>query len=191
MKPFNAMHNRWHLSLAANIIHSGGIIAYPTEAVYGLGCDPLNPEAVQHLLELKNRPTHKGFILIAADFVQLRPYVGHLSQTILQRIKKSWPGHTTWLLPANPDVPFWIRGDHSTVAVRVTEHPLAAALCRAADCALISTSANITGHTAARSALEVRRKFRGSIDYFLHGKTGHQKTSSEIRDSASDNIIRP
>lgn len=182
---------RWHVHRAAAIVRGGGVIAYPTEAVYGLGCDPLNPAAVQRLLRLKQRSMHKGLILIAAAFGQLQPYLGEIDDAMRRRIDRTWPGHVTWLLPAHPDLPRWIRGAHPTVAVRVTAHPLAAALCRVAGSALVSTSANSARRTPARTAMDVRRQFRDTLDYILPGATGPHTAPSEIRDAATGKVIRP
>ncbi|MBP8284057.1 MAG: Sua5/YciO/YrdC/YwlC family protein, partial [Chromatiaceae bacterium] len=116
------------LRLAAHWIKAGGVVAYPTEAVYGLGCDPWNGEATRRILTLKQRPESKGLILIAAAIQQLTPFVELLEAERMEAILASWPGPHTWLLPARPEVPSWLRGEHATLAVRVTAHPLAAAL---------------------------------------------------------------
>ena len=109
----------WHLRQAARALRHGGIIAYPTEAVYGLGCDPLNAAAVLRLLTLKNRPMDKGLILIASDFQQLIPFVRTPDADIMRRINATWPGPVTWLLPAKAETPAWLCGAHDTLAVRV------------------------------------------------------------------------
>nr|MDQ2696242.1 Sua5/YciO/YrdC/YwlC family protein [Pseudomonadota bacterium] len=118
------------LRQAARILRQGGVIAYPTEAVYGLGCDPRNRRAVQRLLEIKRRPPAKGLILIAADLAQLEPFIDPLPPDRRRLLDAAWPGPVTWLVPARR-APVWLRGNHPTLAVRVTAHPLAAALCRA------------------------------------------------------------
>ncbi len=187
------MTTPWQLRHAAAVLHAGGIVAYPTEAVYGLGCDPLDPAAVLRLLALKQRPLAKGLILIGADFRQLRPYIDMdaVDEKILRRLRRSWPGPVTWLLPAAPGVPQWLRGAHDTIALRVTAHPLAAALCRQWGGALVSTSANPAGRPPARSALDVRRHFGGSVDCILSGETGGAPAPTEIRDARSGHIVRP
>lgn len=185
------MSGDWHLRAAARSIHSGGVVAYPTEAVYGLGCDPLDGDAVFRLLAIKQRPLAQGLILIGADFSQLAPYVGPVSAPVMKRIRASWPGPVTWLLPATPGCPWWLCGAHETIAVRVTAHPLAAALCRAAGHALVSTSANRHGRPAARTHLQVERQLGAELDYVLTGKVGPRKHPSEIRDALSGRIVRP
>jgi L-threonylcarbamoyladenylate synthase len=181
---------RWHLKQAALHVHAGGIIAYPTEAVYGLGCDPYNPAATQHLLDLKKRSIAKGLILIAANMDQIKPFIQPLDKTIRTRISKTWPGPVTWLLPARPETPYWLRGKHDSIAIRITAHPIASALCMAAGIALVSTSANIAGKRPARNALDIRCKFGNHIDYILHGNTGGRKNPSEIRDALTGKMLR-
>ena len=166
------------------------MIAYPTEAVFGLGCDPLDPLAVSHILRIKRRPVEKGLILIAANFDQLRPYLGAIPAEILDPVMRSWPGPNTWLLPAATGLPTWIRGTHATVAVRVTGHPLAAALCRACGSPLISTSANPGSFAPAQSALGVRHYFGDEVDMILHGKLGEQERPTAIRNALDLNLVR-
>jgi L-threonylcarbamoyladenylate synthase len=183
--------NPWQLRQAARIIHAGRVIAYPTEAVFGLGCDPLNPEAVQRLLALKQRTVEKGLILIASDLDQLTPFIQPLSESELATVNATWPGPHTWLLPARPDTPQWLRGAHDTIAVRVTAHPIAAALCRACGHALVSTSANPAGYPPAMKALQVQRYFGGQIDYLLNGPLGTETGPTPIRDLTTKKLIRP
>lgn len=180
----------FQLRQAADIARAGGVIAYPTEAVYGLGCDPLNADAVLRLLELKGRATSKGLILVAADFAQLEPYIEPLSADLQARVDASWPGPVTWLLPARPEVPEWLRGEHKSLAVRVSAHPVVTALCSAFDGPLVSSSANRSGHAPARSALAVRRIFGDDLDYILHGPLGGLDRPTEIRDGATGRVVR-
>jgi len=182
---------RWPLAQAARAIANGGVIAYPTEAVYGLGCDPNNAAAVLHLLELKQRRIEKGLILIAANLEQLLPYIETPSAEQLQRIGNSWPGPTTWLIPKRPDTPVWLSGKHNTIAVRITAHPLAKALCLACNSALISTSANRHNQIPARTSLKVRQQFANKLDYILSGSTNRQAQPSAIHDLRTGRIIRP
>jgi len=178
------------LRLAAHRIAAGGTIAYPTEAVYGIGCDPWNGDAVRRVLEIKRRPLSKGLILIAADYAQLEPFVESLGSERMAVIEASWPGPNTWLLPARARTPEWLTGTHDTLAVRVTAHPLAAALCRAADTALVSTSANLAGRPPARSALQVFLQLGRVADYVLVGACGGRAKCSTIRDGRSDQVFR-
>ena len=180
----------WHLRTAARLLHDGAVIAYPTEAVYGLGCDPLNPDAVVRLLALKQRPMSAGLILIAADFSQVEPFLQPVPIRMRRKIAATWPGPVTWLLPARPEAPAWLRGRHASLAVRVTAHAGVAALCRRFGGALVSTSANPRGQAPARSALQVRRYFADRLDYLLPGRLGGRRQPSEIRDALTDEILR-
>jgi L-threonylcarbamoyladenylate synthase len=167
------------------------VIAYPTEAVYGLGCDPLNPHAVMRLLQLKRRPAGQGLILIAADFHQLQPFVLQPSEERMRELMEGWPGPFTWLLPAAPDTPWWLTGYHDTLAVRVTAHPVAAALCRSCTSALVSTSANISGRPPPRSALALRRALSPSeADYILQAPCSGLSRPTPIRDARTGDIVR-
>jgi L-threonylcarbamoyladenylate synthase len=174
---------------AAALIRCGGVVAYATEAVFGLGCDPTNASAVKRLLDIKQRDPAKGLILIAADFTQLAPYLKPLEGTLAARAHQSWPGPVTWLWPANPDTPDWLTGDHDTLAVRVTDHPQAAALCRLAG-PLVSTSANLSGQEPARTAEVVAQQMDHLLDGILAGTVGTRDRPSEIRDVLSGEVLR-
>lgn len=181
----------WHLRQAVHHLHQGGLLAYPTEAVYGLGCDPRNEEAVLRLLALKQRPWQKGLILVAADYSQLEPYLLPLSSEVEQRVFSTWPGPNTWILPARPEVPQWLRGQHRSLAVRISAHPPVAELCRAWGDALISTSANLTGRPPIKRAWQLRRQQLGhSIDAILPAELGQQRQPTAIRDGLSGALLR-
>lgn len=183
--------SRLQLSRASRVIRWGGVIAYPTEAVFGFGCDPLQEMAVTRILALKGRAIGKGFILIAANLEQLWPFVSHLPPAYATQIKASWPGPITWLLPARHSLPIWLTGGRASLAVRVTAHPIAAALCQACNMALISTSANYTRQPPTRSALKVRQHFGSGVDYLLPGRCGLQSRPSRIVDGITGVIVRP
>lgn len=175
---------------AARVLRTGGLVAYPTEAVFGLGCDPRNETTLQRLLELKGRAQDKGLILIAADAAQLEPWVEALPDDAAARVRATWPGPVTWLIPARPGVSALLRGAHASLAVRVTAHPLAAALARAFGGALVSTSANPSGEPPARDIDALRARFGDAIDYYLAGSLGGRERPSEIRDALSGEILR-
>ena len=166
------------------------MLAYPTEGVWGLGCDPDNASAVQRLLALKGRSAGKGLILIAASVDQVRSLLRGLSPLQLQPILASWPGPVTWLVPAPPGFPAWITGGKPTLAVRVSAHLGVVALCRAFGGPIVSTSANPSGRAAARTELAVRRYFRERLDGLLPGELGGLQGPSEIRDALTGRIIR-
>jgi L-threonylcarbamoyladenylate synthase len=174
------------LSTAATILQQGGIVAYPTEYCFGLGCDPRNRDAVLKLLRLKQRIVSKGLIVLAADVAQLDPYVLEIPDAVLA----TWPGPHTWLVAPRASAPGWITGKHPRVAVRVTAHPQAAALCRAAGMAIVSTSANRGGETPARTWREVARRLGGGIDYVLAGRVGDAPAPTPIRDALSGTTVR-
>ncbi|MCD9098873.1 Sua5/YciO/YrdC/YwlC family protein [Luteimonas fraxinea] len=177
---------------AAALIARGGVVAYPTEGVWGLGCDPFDRDAVTRLLDIKQRPVDKGVILIAGALAQLDAIVDwtRLSDDARTRVTDSWPGPNTWVVPARADVPAWITGVHASVAVRVSAHADVVALCAAFGGALVSTSANLTGEPAVadRDALDVRLLAR--IDGMLDGRTGGREGPSTIRDARTGNVFR-
>lgn len=180
------------LSQAISALHAGGVIAYPTEAVYGLGCDPHNASAVHHLLDIKKRAWDKGLILIAADIAQLMPYIDitQIPPARMQEIRAQWPGPFTWVFPATPSTPKWVCGAHSTVAVRVTAHPIARALCAAFGRPLISTSANVTDQPPAKSADAVYALFSTQLAYIVPGEVGPLERPTEMRDAVGGRVIR-
>lgn len=174
------------LKLAAEKIREGGVIAYPTEYCFGLGCDPSNRDAVVRLLQIKRRPAYKGVILIAANVDQLEPYVDDIPSEVLA----TWPGPHTWLLAPRPGVAKWIMGQHPRIALRVTAHKQAAALCRLAGTAIVSTSANRAGEAPARNAQEVTRRLGRELAYVLSGRVGRLRHPTPIRDAVTGTSIR-
>lgn len=170
-------------------LRRGGVLAYPTESCYGLGCDPRKRQAVKRVLALKQRSQSKGLILIAANVQQLRPYLAKLTPELDTRMRARWPGPHTWLVPASRHCPPWLRGDHPTLAVRVTAHRGAAELCRLAGMALVSTSANLSGGKPARTRAECLRLF-GRRALVLPGRIGTRRRPSTIQDLVSGKIIR-
>jgi L-threonylcarbamoyladenylate synthase len=178
------------LKLAANQMRDGKLLAYPTESVWGLGCDPLNGRAVASLLAMKGRKASKGLILIAADFKQVESFLDIRSERMKGKLLASWPGPVTWVVPSAPDTPAWLRGRHDTLAVRVTAHPVAAALCRAFGGAIVSTSANPSGARPARTLLKTRRYFKDAPLNFLPGSVGGQNQPTAIYDARSGAQLR-
>lgn len=177
------------ISQAATALSEGEVIAYPTEAVWGLGCDPFNRTAVHKILALKKRPEEKGLILIAGDIKQFEFILHSLDQDLRARLEQSWPGPNTWLVPHHQRVPHWISGRFDTVALRVSDHPLVQELCDAFG-PIVSTSANPQGLAPARDSLRVRRYF-GKQVRVVPGVLGKRKNPSEIRDLVSGKLIRP
>jgi len=179
-----------HLRGACSALRAGGVVAYPTEAVWGLGCDPLNRRAVERLLLLKQRDWRQGLILIGADFEQLEPFVQMPSRTAQKRAFSTWPGPATWVFPASDATPMWISGARANVAIRVTAHPVARALCETFGGALVSTSANRSGRPPAISATQIRLAFRRSVDAIVPGPLGGRSAPTTIRDVISGMILR-
>ncbi|KGT86237.1 tRNA(ANN) t(6)A37 threonylcarbamoyladenosine modification protein [Erwinia typographi] len=172
-------------------LQQGAVIAYPTEAVFGLGCNPDSESAVMDLLALKQRPVDKGLILIAADYAQLLPYIDErqLPDEKKARMLASWPGPVTWVLPARPSTPRWLTGRFASLAVRVSNHPDVQRLCLGYGKPLVSTSANLTGLPPCRTAEEVHQQFGADFPVLL-GTTGGRLNPSEIRDVITGELIR-
>jgi len=183
--------NELQLQLARSAILRGGVIAYPTEAVWGLGCDPWNLQAVTRILELKNRPMEKGLILVAASVEQIRFLLNPLSEELQLAALGYWPGPVTCLLPdVKRKVPDWVRGSHSSIAVRVSEHPVVKALCESAGTPLVSTSCNPAGQEPALDASQVRRYFGDQLDQIVPGDLGGNRKPSRIIDIVSGKQLR-
>jgi L-threonylcarbamoyladenylate synthase len=175
---------------AAECLRAGEVIAYPTEAVYGLGCDPMCEAAVRRVLALKRRKPEEGLILIADCCARFLPFVAEVRAERLERARASWPGPVTWLFPRAPAVPDWLAGSHTTIALRVTDHPVCRALCAAFEGAIVSTSANPSGAEPARSADEVREYFGDGLAGIVEGELGGRAAPSEIRDLATGRVLR-
>ena len=172
-------------------LRAGGVVAYPTEAVYGLGCDPQNRESFERLFAIKRRPQTRGVLLIAADFGQIERYIDPaLPAEAIERAKSTWPGPHTWVFPRSAFTPDWLAGAHQGIALRVTAHPLAAELCRAFGGALVSTSANRHGEPPARTADDVRAAFGDELDAVLNGSVGGLERPTPIRDAISGDTVR-
>jgi len=180
------------IEAAVALLRRGGVVAYPTEAVWGLGCDPFDHAAVARLLALKQRPEDKGLILAAADVAQLDDLLdwGALAPERRDAVRASWPGPHTWIVPARPRVPRWITGNHDGVAVRVSAHPVVAALCTAFGGPLVSTSANPAGAPPPRRLDEFDPTLRAAVDGVLAGETGSLAKPTQIRDARTGTVLR-
>lgn len=178
------------LKLAATALRQGKLVAYPTEAVWGLGCDPFNPRAVADLIALKGRKAAKGLILIAADFEQIERFLEIGDAETKQRILATWPGPVTWVIPASTDVPSWLQGKRGSLAVRVTDHPVASALCRTFGGAIVSTSANPSGAPPARTQIKTRTYFKRWPMAYMPGTVGEMGKPTAIFDARSGRRLR-
>ena len=175
---------------AVQRLRAGGVIAYPTEAVWGLGCDPFDEQAVSQVLALKCRAVEKGLIIVAASIEQFAFLLEGHAPELIDTLEQSWPGPNTWLVPHQNRVPNWIHGNHQSVAIRVSAHPEVVKLCAAFGSALVSTSANPQGLPAAVSASEVACYFDGQLDAIMQGSVGADNQPSTIRDLLTGNTIR-
>ena len=178
------------LQQAVNHLRTGGVIAYPTEAVWGLGCDPFNEQAVRRLLSVKKRSADKGLILVAATIEQFTPYLEGLSELYLAALKAQWPGPTTFLVPDNGFAPALIKGEHHQIALRVSAHKQVAALCDLYGGPIVSTSANEAGKPAAKWSWQIQQRLAAKLDYILPGALGDSARPSEIRELVSGRILR-
>ena len=178
---------------AAVLLRRGGVVAYPTEAVWGLGCDPFDETAVSRLLVLKQRAVDKGLILVAASISQLDGLVDWhaLPEERSEAVLARWPGPHTWIMPASRRVPHWITGSHvAQVAVRVSAHPVVVALCEAFGGPLVSTSANLAGVPPPRDVAAIDATLRSALDGIVEGTTGGLSAPTPIRDARSGEVLR-
>jgi len=184
------------LSAITDALRRGGVIAYPTEAVWGLGCDPFDEAAARRLLAIKQRPVDKGLILVAGTLAQLDGLIDweRLSPERRAVVVASWPGPNTWIVPATAWVPDWVAGthpgDHRGVAVRVSAHPSVVALCSAFAGPLVSTSANFSGHPPAFRRDELDPVLLARIDGVAPGETGGGNAPTTIRDALTGAQLR-
>ncbi len=183
-------YSPWRLRQFRQIFYAGGVFAYPTESVYGLGCDPWNHEAVSDLLEIKSRDPANGLILIASSVEQLAPFVSLHNRQDWEMVTEARDRATTWIVPSSEETPWWIKGVHQSVAVRITGFSPVVQLCSSVSSALVSTSANLSGYPALRDAVSVRRSLGKQLDMLLSGETGGAFGPSEIRELYSDRVVR-
>ena len=177
---------------AATVLQTGGVVAYPTEGVWGLGCDPRDQEAVLRLLAIKQRTVDKGLILIASHLDQLRPFLDIAAMPIdnLAAVLASWPGPHTWIMPASSDAPQWITGAHQGIAVRISAHAPVIELCNAFGGALVSTSANLSGQPAPRTRMGLDPELLRQVEGVLHGETGGRSAPTVIHDAITGAALR-
>jgi L-threonylcarbamoyladenylate synthase len=178
------------IDAAAALLRAGGVLAYPTEGVYGLGCDPDNQAAFAKIFALKRRPPEQGVLLIAADLEQVMPWIGEAPAAALARAEAIWPGAHTFIFPRSARVPDWVAGGHAGIALRVTAHAPSAALCRAFGGPIVSTSANRHGEAPAMSAADIRAIFGEEPDGVLDAPLGGLDRPTPITDAVSGAIIR-
>ena len=182
------MTPEFQLRRAAYYCNSGGVIAYPTESVIGLGCDPLDELAVRKILLLKQRPVTKGLILIADSLEHLQPFLSQ--EQDLDEIHRPQAIPTSWLVKPSALTPDWITGEHAKLAVRITRHPIAQALCNRIGYPLVSTSANPASLPPARNRVKLHQYFDDQLDYCVAGSVGQAIKPSQIIDLETGQILR-
>jgi len=177
---------------AVNVFFNGGVIAYPTEAVFGLGCDPDNEAALKRLLSIKQRSADKGLILLASDFSQLLPYIdqGALSPTLKQQILSRWPDGITQVIKKNQSLSSLLSGQFDTIAVRLTSQPDVVALCNQVKRPIVSTSANLSGFVPASDWQSLDPLLVSKVDYVIKGKTLGFEQPSTIIDAVTGEQFR-
>lgn len=178
------------ISEAVNILQAGGVIAYPTEYCFGLGCDPRNDAAIERLLAIKQRKREQGVIVVAANLVQVQSYANIESLERAEQIKRSWPGANTWLLPVSDSVSTWVRGSHNTLAVRIPDNQVCQQLCESFGHAIVSTSANRHGQDALLTYQAVFHQFDRELDYIIDADVGGAQAASTIRHAITGEQIR-
>lgn len=174
---------------ASDVLLGGGIIAYPTEGVFGLGCLPDDVDAVERILRIKQRSPLKGLILIAARPAQLDAWIDPAARSALPEPDPRQP--VTWIVPPAARVPAIVTGDNPGLAVRITTNPTAAAICNAVDMPIVSTSANVSGRPVARNSFVLRRNFGRLVDFVVPGECGPASGPSEIRELETGRVVRP
>lgn len=186
------MNQEQVISAEVSALQQGELVVYPTEAVWGIGCDPLNEAAVLALLAAKQRSVEKGLILIASDYAQLVPFIDEtkLSDAVQQQIFASWPGPYTWLMPASEHAPSWVTGGSELIAVRVTNHPSVVRMCEEFGGAIVSTSANITGTPTEQQLDKVKSVFGQQVKAYVDEALGGNSQASTITNSLTGQVIR-
>ena len=181
----------WQINRLGKAVLQGAVFAYPTDTIWGFGCHPLDALAVMQILAIKQRPVRKGLILLASDLQYIEPYISpDISDRNKLRLQQMNDQPTTWLVDANPDCPYWLKGEFTTIAIRLSRHSFVRQMCDSISAPLVSTSANRSGKPPVRNAIQAHRQFAGELDFIVHGfKTGSSK-ASKIKSLETDIIIR-
>ncbi|HJV91568.1 MAG TPA: L-threonylcarbamoyladenylate synthase [Holophagaceae bacterium] len=184
---------RPRLADAAAILRRGGLVAFPTETVYGLGADALNPRALERIFEAKGRPRSNPLILHVAGLTMARGLVTEVPLRALRLMEAFWPGPLTLILPKHPCVPDEATAGGSTVALRMPEHPLALALLRTFGGPIAAPSANRSEHVSPTTAEHVRADLGDRVDLILDGGPCRSGLESTVVDLSGPvpRLLRP
>lgn len=189
MKQQQGILSRWQLERISRTLKHGGVIAYPTESVYGLGCDPYNQKSLQRILDIKGRSPDKGLIILVSKIEQALPFIAVPDVDQLAKFNSREPRATTWLMPIKTGLSRLLCGNHQKLAVRLTSHPIPKAICDYTGQALVSTSCNLQGKTEMKTTSEVRSRMGLKVEQVIAGQCGMQKPS-RIVDLLSGQVIR-
>ncbi len=181
------------MARAASVIAAGGLVAFPTETVYGLGGNALDADASRRIYAAKGRPSDNPLIVHIADMDHLDPLIEELPEQAWKLIEKAWPGPLTVILPKSGIVPYETTGGLQTVAVRMPSHPTARAFIRAAGGYIAAPSANTSGRPSPTTAEHVREDLDGRIEMIIDGGPVRIGLESTIVDFTEDHpmILRP
>ncbi len=181
----------WRLRQIALRINQGAIIAYPTDTIWGFGCHPLIPSAISRIQHLKRRQPNKGLILLSSTLEFCKPYIDpEVWHDQRERIATAQHKPVTWLVKAQHDCPKWLTGQYDTIAIRITKRSHIHHLCQAIKAPLVSTSANLSGHTTVRSSLLAHKNFQNSVDFIIEGFATAAQQASEIRELSTGKVLR-
>ena len=172
---------------AKSIIQAGGIIAYPTETTFGLGCDAFNKTALERLNAIKQRSKNKGFITLIHNYEQLKLLTPPLSETLMHPIRSKWPGPYTFVFPAHLNLPALLTGSRNSIAIRMSSHPIAHELSKNAP--ITSTSANISTQKVLTTLKDIETTFNELIDGIIDVPP-HNTPPSRIIDAISGECFR-
>jgi len=181
----------WAINRLSKAVENAAVIAYPTDTIWGLGCHPMCATAVIRIMNIKQRGLEKGLILLSPDLDYCKPYISdELSSQQIDQLQESDSHPVTWLVPASPGCPIWLTGQHSTIAIRLTDHPFIVSICSAMQTPIVSTSANRRGKPSVRNALQARRQFGAELDAIVTGFSTGTGAASEIRSLQSGHVSR-
>lgn len=177
-----------NLSQAIASLERGDVVVFPTETVYGLGADALNPAAVEKVFQLKGRNPDTPIPIIVADQAMLKDLVEEIPSIARKLMERFWPGPLTLVLPAVPGTPKQLLNRTGGIGVRISSQPIATQLARELRRPLTATSANPSGQPAASTIEQAQNYFAGEIEIFLDGGKLPSKTGSSVVEVSDDRI---